>query len=257
MQSLHAAVRGRSGDVLRAVRSAGDRRFVFALAGVIAVLIVVNLLNKYGPPHTGLVLGPAVAVGLIAFARRHGLSWDDLGLSRRSWARGAMYAAGAVVLVTAIYLVGAALPATRVAFFDVRYRLHLGPTLVTALVIIPFGTVLTEEVAFRGVLHGLVRRHHGGAWATVSSSTLFGLWHILPSLRLGTVNHAAGAVFGSGIGAQVLVVAAAVAFTALAGILLCELRRRSGSLLAAAGQHWATNAVGVIAAAALWAAHGA
>jgi membrane protease YdiL (CAAX protease family) len=43
-----------------------------------------------------------------------------------------------------------------------------------------------------------------------------------------------------------------VLFTSLAGVLFCELRRRSGSLLAPAGLHWATNALGVLAAAAVW-----
>ena len=48
--------------------------------------------------------------------------------------------------------------------------------------------------------------------------------------------------------------AAAVGFTALAGLLLCELRRRSGSLLAAAALHWATNGLGVLLTAGLAAA---
>jgi membrane protease YdiL (CAAX protease family) len=50
-------------------------------------------------------------------------------------------------------------------------------------------------------------------------------------------------------------VAGAVLFTAAAGVLLCELRRRSGSLLASAGLHWATNGIGVLLAAVVWAAH--
>jgi uncharacterized protein len=44
-----------------------------------------------------------------------------------------------------------------------------------------------------------------------------------------------------------------VLFTALAGVLFCELRRRSGSLLASIGLHWATNGLGVLAAASIWA----
>jgi membrane protease YdiL (CAAX protease family) len=87
---------------------------------------------------------------------------------------------------------------------------------------------------------------------TACSSALFGLWHVLPSLRLATANRAVSTVFGTGPGAAVLVVAAAVGFTTLAGALLCELRRRSGSLLACVGLHWATNAGGVMLAAALW-----
>ncbi len=44
-----------------------------------------------------------------------------------------------------------------------------------------------------------------------------------------------------------------VLFTGLAGVVFCELRRRSGSLLASAGLHWATNGLGVLASAAVWA----
>ena len=39
---------------------------------------------------------------------------------------------------------------------------------------------------------------------------------------------------------------ATVAFTALGGLVFGELRRRSGSVLAAMGAHWATNALGVL-----------
>jgi membrane protease YdiL (CAAX protease family) len=35
--------------------------------------------------------------------------------------------------------------------------------------------------------------------------------------------------------------------------VFCELRRRSGSLLAPAGLHWATNGLSVLASAAVWA----
>ena len=44
-----------------------------------------------------------------------------------------------------------------------------------------------------------------------------------------------------------------VLFTGLSGVVFCELRRRSGSLLASAGLHWATNGLGVLTSAALWA----
>jgi len=44
----------------------------------------------------------------------------------------------------------------------------------------------------------------------------------------------------------VLVVAGIVVFTALGGVVAGELRRRSGSILASAGMHWATNSLGVL-----------
>jgi membrane protease YdiL (CAAX protease family) len=106
-------------------------------------------------------------------------------------------------------------------------------------------------VAFRGVLLGMVNRHRGAVWASITSSVLFGLWHILPSLRLAEANSAIGAVLGTDLVGQVLAVLGAVGFTAVAGLLLCELRRRSGSLLAAAALHWATNGLGLLITAAL------
>jgi membrane protease YdiL (CAAX protease family) len=231
-----------------------SRRLILVLGAVVAVLATVNVANKYGPHGTGLVAGPLVALGLVLFARRAGLTWHDLGLSRRTLLPGFKYAVGAVTAVAVVYAIGAAVPLTRPAFQDVRYHLHLNAALITAFVVVPFGTVLLEEVAFRGVLMGLVNRHRGAVWASVTSSALFGLWHILPSLRLNDANAAVGSAFGTGVTGQALAVAGAVGFTALAGLLLCELRRRSGSLLAAAALHWATNGLGLLITAGLAAA---
>ena len=218
---------------------------------MLLVLVAVNVADKYGPHHTGLIAGPIVALALVLLARRAGLTWHDLGLSKRTLVPGLKYAIGAIGAVAIVYAVGVALPLTRPAFHDVRYHLHLSAALLTAFIVVPLGTVLLEEVAFRGVLLGLVRRHRGATWASITSSVLFGLWHILPSLRLNHANQAVGAVLGTGLTGRVLAVAGVVAFTALAGVLLCELRRRSGSLLASAGLHWATNGLGLLVAAAL------
>jgi membrane protease YdiL (CAAX protease family) len=109
--------------------------------------------------------------------------------------------------------------------------------------------VLFEEVAFRGVLWGLLCSNRGAARATFVSSLLFGFWHVLPSLRLNEVNPAVTGLVGSGAGGRALAVAGAVTFTSLAGVVLCELRRRSGSLLAPVGLHWAVNGLGVVVSA--------
>jgi membrane protease YdiL (CAAX protease family) len=232
-------------------RTLSHRRLFLVLGAVLVILATVNVADKYGPHHTGLVVGPLVALGLILLGRRTGLSWHDLGLSRRTLLPGLKYAVGAVLAVAVVYGIGIALPLTRPAFHDVRYQLHPGAALMTAFIVVPLGTVLLEEVAFRGVLLGLVNRHRGAVWASITSSVLFGLWHILPSLRLGQSNKAVGAALGTDATGRVLAVLGAVAFTAVAGLLLCELRRRSGSLLAAAALHWATNGLGLLVAAAL------
>ncbi|GID29360.1 CPBP family intramembrane glutamic endopeptidase [Paractinoplanes brasiliensis] len=227
------------------------RRLFLLLGAVVLILAAVNVADKFGPRHTGLVAGPLVAVILLLLARRAGLTWHDLGLSRRTLVPGLKYAVGAILAVAVVYAIGVALPWTRPAFHDVRYHLHPGAALMAAFIIVPLGTVLLEEIAFRGVLMGLVNRHRGAVWASITSSVLFGLWHILPSLRLNSANQAVGAAVGAGTPGRILAVLGAVAFTALAGLLLCELRRRSGSLLAAAALHWATNGLGLLIAAGL------
>lgn len=219
---------------------------------MIAILIAVNVVD-IRVPHASLVVGPACAAVLLAIALLAGLSWAELGLGPGTWRRGLLWA-GAVVAVAAVVLAaGAALPLTREAFRDSRYRLGWADALLTSLVLIPVGTVLVEEIAFRGVLWGLLRRVCGTVPATLISSALFGVWHVLPSLGLDTTNQAIGGAVGRGRSAEVITAAAAVAFTALAGVVFCELRRRSGSVLASAALHWAVNGLSVLASAAVWA----
>lgn len=221
----------------------------------LALLVAVNLVTSFGPAKIGLVAGPAVAIVLVGLARRMGLTWHDLGLSRHTWRKGAVYGGGALLVVGAVYGIGLLLPLTRTAFLDVRYDIAIGSALFLALVLIPIKTVILEEVAFRGVLLGLFRRPLGAAWAAGASSVLFGLWHILPALGLDNQNTAVDAPAGPG--SQLLVVAGVVVFTTVAGILFAELRRRSGSILASVGMHWATNGLGVLLSSVLWAANAA
>ena len=100
------------------------------------------------------------------------------------------------------------LPATSALFLDGRAAGPLGAALFAALVRIPLGTAVLEEVAFRGVLPGLV----GGGWwrATLVSSGLFGLWHVLPSTAMSANAGVEAALGGWGLAAQA---ALAVLFT--------------------------------------------
>ena len=223
-----------------------------ALVIVIAVLAVLNVID-IRVARASLVAGPVCVAGLTGVARLAGLSWQDLGLGPGTWRPGLKWAAAEIGLVAVVLAAAAALPLTRQAFRDTRYRLDWGGALLTSLVLIPIGTVLVEELAFRGVLWGLLRELKGTTTATVVSSALFGLWHVLPSLGLTTSNEAITGAVGSGRSAQTGTVLATVLFTAGAGVVFCELRRRSGSILAPAGLHWAVNGLSVLASAAVWA----
>jgi membrane protease YdiL (CAAX protease family) len=223
------------------------RRIIAAVAAVVVVLAGANLLLKFGPVGTGLVAGPLIAVILVIMARRAGLSWDDLGLARRKLRRGAGWAAFAVAVVALVYLVVIAFPGLRSGFLDVRYRLDAESALIKAMLMIPLSTVVLEEIAFRGVLFGLLHQRQRASWAFGFSSALFGLWHVFPSLPADGFPYLPANEFAA--------VATVAGFTALLGLLLCELRRRSGSLLAAAAGHWAANGLGVLLAALVWSWH--
>ena len=219
------------------------------LPSVLMVLIPVNLAENGRLPS----LGPANAV--VAIALLSLIVWwaggtrDDVGLGEGTVGRGARWASALIGVVASVYLIGALLPFTRELFTDSRTgHLSGGQVALRVFVTVPLSTVLLEEYAFRGVLYGLVRRYRGVAVATVVSSVLFGLWHVLPSLHLATQKPALTAVFGHTPVGAIVADIGAVIFTSAAGVLFCELRRRSGSLLAPIGLHWATNALGYLAA---------
>jgi membrane protease YdiL (CAAX protease family) len=223
-----------------------------ALAVTILVLAGVNVWVHVAPRGVHLVTGPLAAVLLLLVARSAGLSWAELGLGREALGPGLRYAGAAAAVVAVAYGVAVALPATRGALRDTRYRVGAGAAARTALVTIPLATVVFEEVAFRGVLWGLVAHDHGTAWATAVSSVLFGLWHVLPALDLARTNTVLRADAGAGRRRVLLTVLGTVAFTTVAGVVFAELRRSSGSLLAPAGLHWAANGLGVLASARAW-----
>ncbi|MER6995628.1 CPBP family intramembrane glutamic endopeptidase [Streptomyces sp. NPDC000410] len=214
---------------------------------ILAVVVIAAanvLINRLG--HALYVpVCVTAAAALLLIARRSGITWDELGLGRSSVRRGLRWGLCLIAAVLVVYLVGLAVPFTRAAFHDERAVGLPGAQLAfRVLVRVPLGTVLLEEIAFRGVLWAMLRRRWGAACATTVSSVLFGLWHIQPSQGLTRANAAVGAVFGTGGHAVAVAVAAAVVGTALAGVVFCELRRRSGSLIPPVALHCALNSVG-------------
>jgi len=216
----------------------------FLLLAVVVLAAANTLTHRLGPALYVPVCVTAAAL-LLLIARRSGLDWDALGLGRATARRGLRWGLLLAGAVLAVFLAGLAIPFTREFFDDERASaLSPGELAHRALVRVPLGTVLLEEIGFRGVLWAMLERRWGAAAATAVSSLLFGLWHIQPSRGLTRANAAVGALFGTGRTGVALSVAAAVAGTALAGVLLCELRRRSGSLIPPMAVHCALNSAG-------------
>ena len=213
---------------------------------VVVLLVLINIVNNRVAPQTHYLLWSfGGSVLLLAVGLLDGNSWTDMGLGWRYLLPGLIWAAVAIGLITAVYVVGSLFRRTRAAFHDERMgEMSGGRLMFQALVEVPFGTVLFEEIAFRGVLFAMLARRYGLVWAIVGSALLFGLWHILPSIGTHEQNPALGSVVGEGRKGNILAVLLSVLTTALAGVLFAGLRVFSGSVLAPMGFHWATNGLG-------------
>src|ERR1700747_2401462 len=153
------------------------------IAVVVVVLVLTNLIAHFTTPWASIATVPAAAVALAVLMRASGLDWTDLGLGREHWKSGLGYALGAVALVAAVITVGVLLPMTRPMFMNNHYATVSG-ALIASTVIIPLQTVIPEELAFRGVLHGALSRAWGFRGVALAGSLLFGLWHVHTALGL-------------------------------------------------------------------------
>jgi uncharacterized protein len=204
------------------------------------------VVHRLPAPGSYVVANAAATASVLTAARWAGLTLAELGLTRGRLPAGLRWGGPACVAVTAGYAVALAVPALRPLLVDARVAGRGGADLAyQALVRIPVGTVLWEEVAFRGVLLAVLRRLVPRPAAVGASSVLFGIWHVRPTLDGLAVNDLAGGPVATG--AAVLL---GCLGTAAAGVLLTALRERSGSLLAPVLLHLATNSGGLGAAAA-------
>ncbi len=230
-------------------RAGTRQRDVASAAALVLVLLLWNNAVVHRVPGgrgSYVAVNAAAAAVLLAAARSTGSSWAELGLTRRTVPAGLRWGGAAFGVVAAGYALALALPAVRPLLADERVAgLGWGAVAGDVLVRIPLGTVLWEEVAFRGVLLAVLLRVLPLRAATGLAAVVFGLWHVRPTISGLDANDLV-----DGTTARVGAVALVCAGTAVAGVLFTWLRLRSGSLLAPALLHLATNTLGTVAAAA-------
>lgn len=213
---------------------------------VILALILVNVVNNRLAPQSHYFLWAiAGSVLFLAIGLLDGNSLQDMGLGFTYLLPGLIWAAISIGVVTAVYVIGSVFKKTRRAFHDERIReLSAGRLVFQALIEVPFGTVLFEEIAFRAVLFSMLARRFGVVTAIVISAFLFGIWHVLPSVGTHEQNPALGSVVGQGRRGNILAILASVLTTTIAGAVFTLMRIVSGSVIAPMGLHWATNGLG-------------
>lgn len=192
--------------------------------GPVAVAAAVGLgavlpTRRVGPRGRA-VLAAGAGIGAVLLARASGLDRVALGLDPSRLRAGLRWGGAAAATIAAGYAVALAVPVLRARFVvdagggrDDFYE-WIG-------VHIPVGTVLAEELLFRGVLTALV--------GPLPQSVAFGLWHVRTAV-----------LAGDSVPGTVLV-------TGLSGLVFSWLRRGSGSVLAPALAHLALNVGGAVA----------
>lgn len=187
----------------------------------------------------------ALAAAVAWWGWRHGIGRAEVGLTRDRLGPGVVVGGTVALVVAAGLLVAVRVPALAPLLADERAAGLSGWGLgYAAAVRIPLGTAVAEELVFRGVLIAAFAQRLRLWHAVLASSTVFGLWHIGPTVALLEVN-----AVPVGPGGAALAVAGSVVATTAAGIGFWLLRRWSGSLLAPIVAHSATNSLALLAAA--------
>jgi membrane protease YdiL (CAAX protease family) len=214
-----------------------------AAAGAVSIVLMAAYLvardQLDGPVEIVLAVGlVAATVGAAVWA---GASAADLGLRAADLPSGALWGSTVGLGLAAAIVVISFVPAAEGFFDDDRYAdLDGGELAVEALVRVPIATALFEEVVFRGVVLGLALMVTGRLVGVLSSSALFGFWHVFAAADFASTNESAGST------ALVAVVAGTVVVTGLAGVGLAWLRLRSQSVLAPTLVHAAVNATALL-----------
>lgn len=200
------------------------------------------------PPRARAAANLATAALALAVARRSGLTWSALGIDRTSWRRGLRTGTRAVVPVAGAVGVSVAIPALRALYADDRVTsVSSARAAYETMVRIPFGTVLSEELLFRGAVLATAEQAWGSPIGVAVSSVVFGVWHVLPALE-GHVMNPAGARLSARFGGLHAHVGGTVLLTALAGVAFATLRQRSRSVVAPFAVHAALNVSTYLAA---------
>ena len=161
------------------VTTVADMSLRVALPVWLGLMLCANVaFNRWSAGS--VVIGLAVTGGLGVLARWSALGASDLGLARSTRLVGLRWGGVCIAIAACGYGLALMIPAIRDA---VGGSAGSWPqTLLVALVVIPLGTVIPEEFAFRGVLWGSLHRKAGRGIATGVSSALFGIWHVLPAM---------------------------------------------------------------------------
>lgn len=193
-----------------------------------------------------VVTGATLVALSLAIARRGGLDLHAIGL-RTGWPRGTAIGlmSGAAIAITGLLALRlASIIVGGPVVYDPLREVTDADLLRHLLVFLPLGTVLPEEIAFRGTLVGLLRKR-GVRAALLGSGAAFALWHAAVAIAtVGATTVAAPSPW------FLPAIAGALAVVFAGGVVLAWLRLWTDTLATPIAAHWAFNATLLVG---LWA----
>lgn len=222
----------------------GEIRTRWALGGLIVLLVITNVaLNRVIPDWAYLPSLVVAGVAALLIAHRGGASLTGLGLGRAVGRRSALVGLAAGTVAGLLIFSNLGVPAFDGLYEDSRTEgLGLAGLVYQAVIRIPLGTALGEEVLFRGALLGLLLTTSRKWTAVALSSLFFGFWHVLPTMSVQTANQSLSSL------PLTAVIPGAIVSTALAGVVFAWLRIRTRHLAAPVIFHAMINASALVAA---------
>jgi membrane protease YdiL (CAAX protease family) len=216
---------------------------IYYTIGLLLILFLASYLFSIVSGYNKVIALIAAYVTLISFAMLVNLNWDSLGLSKDNISKGLTFAIPFITIIVisaiAIFLINPEI------FKDERYNQTHTFILYTVLFTLPIFTVLLEELAFRGVLFGVLHTLVSQNIAVLISSLSFGIWHVF----------SAGAISTSALPdsvPKIAIVVVIILATTLAGVFLTWTRIKSGSLVAPILIHWTINSMGILLSYLAW-----
>jgi len=216
--------------------------YTFVVLSALGIASVVFSRVSNNSKLLAVLLLYMVIVLIISVSR---LSWTNVGLSKDLLLKG---------LTTALPFMLAIIVGALIVFLispdifkDTRYQTDAQTMLKTIFIVLPFMTVILEELAFRGLLFGTLNAYLSQAYALLISSLSFGVWHIFSAS-----NISVSMVVGGHTIPKVMIVVSVILATSLAGAFFTWLRIKSGSLVAPILIHWTINSTGLVLAYFAW-----
>lgn len=223
----------------------GARRAGIILAVFLAAYNnIVNFLPSALHARIYVILNLVCLAGLWFMARRYlGMSAAEMGWSGRGRWKSLLWGAAFTALVVIPFLI-----ALRIL---PRIGLNIGRPQIEGmaqaglwsrvLFRIPLGTVLFEEVIFRGIFYGYLERRGGPSRALWISSLFFSFWHIVPAYEVVSYNFRLGLNL---TGISYWIIGLAGAFCA--GIFFALIRRRTGNIAGCLLAHYLINSLALL-----------